>query len=102
MLGSFATQRCIDCKTEYPNDLMKKAVESGDVPHCIVPQCNGLVRTHGETKSPIPDIFMSKMWGKVHAPKTLRCLGGNTCCPLHMKFVPDPSKKHFLTPQLSR
>jgi NAD-dependent histone deacetylase SIR2 len=42
--GSFATQRCIDCKTEYPDDLMMEAVESGDVPHCIVPQCNGLVK----------------------------------------------------------
>lgn len=42
--GSFATQRCIDCKTEYPDDLMKKAVFNGDVPNCIVPQCNGLVK----------------------------------------------------------
>jgi NAD+-dependent protein deacetylase SIR2 len=42
--GSFATQRCIDCKTEYPDDLMKKAVEHAEVPHCIVPQCNGLVK----------------------------------------------------------
>jgi NAD-dependent histone deacetylase SIR2 len=42
--GSFATQRCIECKTEYPKDLMMKAVESGHVPHCIVPQCNGLVK----------------------------------------------------------
>lgn len=42
--GSFATQRCIDCKTEFPDDLMKKAVESASVPHCIVPQCNGLVK----------------------------------------------------------
>lgn len=42
--GSFATQRCIDCKTEYPEDLMLKAVDSGDVPHCTVPQCNGLVK----------------------------------------------------------
>ena len=42
--GSFATQRCIDCKTEYPDDLMKEAVFKGDVPHCIVPQCNGLVK----------------------------------------------------------
>jgi NAD-dependent histone deacetylase SIR2 len=42
--GSFATQRCIDCKTEYPDDLMIKAVERGEVPHCIVPQCNGLVK----------------------------------------------------------
>jgi len=42
--GSFATQRCIDCLTEYPDDRMKEAVEHGDVPHCIVPQCNGLVK----------------------------------------------------------
>ncbi|RDW61426.1 hypothetical protein BP5796_11318 [Coleophoma crateriformis] len=42
--GSFATQRCIDCKTEYPDDLMLQAVDSGDVPHCITPQCNGLVK----------------------------------------------------------
>ncbi|KAI6711636.1 hypothetical protein JHW43_005848 [Diplocarpon mali] len=42
--GSFATQRCIECKTEYPDDEMKVAVEKGDVPHCMVPQCNGLVK----------------------------------------------------------
>jgi NAD-dependent histone deacetylase SIR2 len=42
--GSFATQRCIDCKTEYPDHLMKQAVESAEVPHCVVPQCNGLVK----------------------------------------------------------
>ncbi|KAL2065811.1 hypothetical protein VTL71DRAFT_3481 [Oculimacula yallundae] len=42
--GSFATQRCIECKTSYPDDLMKKAVESANVPHCEVPECNGLVK----------------------------------------------------------
>jgi NAD+-dependent protein deacetylase SIR2 len=42
--GSFAHQRCIDCQTEFPDDLMKQAVEEEDVPHCIVPQCNGLVK----------------------------------------------------------
>lgn len=42
--GSFATQRCIECKTEFPDDLMKKSVENGEVPHCVVPQCNGLVK----------------------------------------------------------
>jgi NAD+-dependent protein deacetylase SIR2 len=42
--GSFATQRCIDCKTEYPGNLMIQAVEAGEVPHCTVPQCNGLVK----------------------------------------------------------
>lgn len=42
--GSFATQRCIDCKTEYPDDLMMKAVADATVPYCNVPQCNGLVK----------------------------------------------------------
>jgi NAD-dependent histone deacetylase SIR2 len=42
--GSFATQRCIECKAEFPDDWMKMSVESGSVPHCIVPQCNGLVK----------------------------------------------------------
>ena len=42
--GSFARQRCIDCKTRYPDDLMKEAVTSNRVPHCVMPQCNGLVK----------------------------------------------------------
>ncbi|KAF7896860.1 uncharacterized protein EAF01_009263 [Botrytis porri] len=42
--GSFATQRCIDCKTEYPDDLMKKAIEDADPATCLVPQCGGLVK----------------------------------------------------------
>lgn len=59
--GSFATQRCIECKSEYPEDLMKKVVESGQVPHCIVPECNGLVKPDivffGE---PLPQTFRDK------------------------------------------
>lgn len=42
--GSFATQRCIDCKTEYPDDMMKKAIEDGDPATCLVPECGGLVK----------------------------------------------------------
>ncbi|MCJ1395851.1 Sir2 histone deacetylase Hst2 [Xylographa bjoerkii] len=42
--GSFARQRCIECKTSYPDDLMKATVEKAEVPHCITPQCNGLVK----------------------------------------------------------
>ncbi|MCJ1379632.1 Sir2 histone deacetylase Hst2 [Xylographa soralifera] len=42
--GSFARQRCIECKTAYPDDLMRVAVEKAEVPHCITPQCNGLVK----------------------------------------------------------
>ncbi|KAF4628698.1 hypothetical protein G7Y89_g9448 [Cudoniella acicularis] len=42
--GSFATQRCIECKTEFPDDEMIKAVKSATVPHCMAPKCNGLVK----------------------------------------------------------
>ncbi|CAG8957279.1 hypothetical protein HYFRA_00010702 [Hymenoscyphus fraxineus] len=42
--GSFAAQRCIECKTEFPGEIMKEAVMKGEVPHCLVPQCNGLVK----------------------------------------------------------
>ncbi len=40
--GSFATQRCIDCTAEYPEDKMREHVEKGEVPHCA--KCNGLVK----------------------------------------------------------
>lgn len=42
--GSFASQHCIDCQGFYPLDLMRKAVEKGDVPHCHMPNCNGIVK----------------------------------------------------------
>lgn len=47
--GSFATQRCIECKTLYPNKLMHEAIHNGEVPHCLVindaeTKCNGLVK----------------------------------------------------------
>ena len=42
--GSFATHRCIECKSSYPDDLMRKAISKVEVPHCLVPQCNGLVK----------------------------------------------------------
>ena len=56
--GSFATQRCIDCKTEYPEDLMKKVVMAEEVPRCLKKTCNGLVKPDivffGE---PLPEEF---------------------------------------------
>jgi len=56
--GSFATQRCIQCKAKYPEDLMKKAVETKDVPRCLDDTCNGLVKPDivffGE---PLPEAF---------------------------------------------
>lgn len=42
--GSFASQHCIDCKTAFPNDLMKEAITTKQVPHCIRPSCGGLVK----------------------------------------------------------
>ena len=42
--GSFARQRCIECKTSYPDALMRDAVRNGDIPYCTTPQCNGLVK----------------------------------------------------------
>lgn len=42
--GSFAKQRCIECKTEYPDDQMQEFIKSKDIPYCSTPQCNGLVK----------------------------------------------------------
>lgn len=56
--GSFATQRCIDCRTEYPDDLMKKVIIAKEVPRCLRKTCNGLVKPDivffGE---PLPEAF---------------------------------------------
>lgn len=42
--GSFASQRCIDCQTSFPDDLMKEMIRKKQVPHCIRKTCNGLVK----------------------------------------------------------
>ena len=42
--GSFASQRCIDCKTEYPDEFMREFVKSGDIPYCEDQACHGLVK----------------------------------------------------------
>ena len=42
--GSFAHQRCIDCKSDYPTHMMKEAIQNREVPHCLVPLCDGLVK----------------------------------------------------------
>ncbi|KIV92995.1 hypothetical protein PV10_04243 [Exophiala mesophila] len=42
--GSFATQRCIDCQTEYPDELMKDNISKKEVPRCVRKKCNGLVK----------------------------------------------------------
>ncbi|KAI1080074.1 NAD-dependent deacetylase sirtuin-2 [Whalleya microplaca] len=40
--GSFATQRCVDCKTAYPEAAMREHVERGEAPRCA--RCKGLVK----------------------------------------------------------
>jgi NAD-dependent histone deacetylase SIR2 len=44
--GSFATQRCIDCWTPYPDDRMREHVSRGEVPRCAKGDevCSGLVK----------------------------------------------------------
>lgn len=42
--GSFATQRCIECKTEFPDDHMREHVFGGKVPRCMDASCSGTVK----------------------------------------------------------
>jgi NAD-dependent histone deacetylase SIR2 len=57
--GSFATQRCIECKEPYPQDKMLDHVHAGKVPRCE--KCGGLVKPDivffGEA---LPDVFREK------------------------------------------
>ncbi|KAK2075109.1 hypothetical protein P8C59_009262 [Phyllachora maydis] len=63
--GSFATQRCIECKQPFPDDAMREFVARGDVPRC--PPCKGLVKPDivffGEA---LPTAFAAKG----HFPRT--------------------------------
>ncbi len=42
--GSFAHNHCIECKSSFSDDFMRQAVSKREVPHCLTPQCNGLVK----------------------------------------------------------
>ncbi|KAG6002250.1 hypothetical protein E4U21_003287 [Claviceps maximensis] len=42
--GSFATQRCIECKVEFPDQEMREHVVGGKVPRCKEPNCTGIVK----------------------------------------------------------
>ncbi|KAI1779227.1 NAD-dependent deacetylase sirtuin-2 [Hypoxylon cercidicola] len=42
--GSFATQRCVDCRTPFPDDSMREYVKRGEAPRCIRGGCDGLVK----------------------------------------------------------
>ncbi len=61
--GSFATQRCIECKTPYPDDKMRDHVSRAEVPQCIRGEvCNGYVKPDivffGEA---LPSLFYDRM-----------------------------------------
>lgn len=70
--GSFATQRCIECKTEFPDDKMKEHVFRGEVPRCETEECNGLVKPDivffGEA---LPKAFDNNAWQMSTADLTL-------------------------------
>ena len=42
--GSFATQRCIECKVEFPDEEMMEKIKNKEVPHCSNKECNGIVK----------------------------------------------------------
>ncbi|KAL4772400.1 NAD-dependent protein deacetylase hst2-2 [Aspergillus nidulans var. acristatus] len=47
--GDWNDQHCIECKTRYPSDLMRKAILAGNVPICLVENCGGIIK---------PDVVM--------------------------------------------
>ncbi|KAL4064157.1 DHS-like NAD/FAD-binding domain-containing protein [Scleroderma yunnanense] len=42
--GSFASQRCIECKMPFDDERMKRAVEGGEIPKCERRKCGGVVK----------------------------------------------------------
>ncbi|KAL2355198.1 NAD-dependent histone deacetylase SIR2 [Cryomyces antarcticus] len=42
--GSFARQSCIECKTPYPDDLIRKHIDEMAIPYCQRKSCGGLVK----------------------------------------------------------
>ena len=54
--GSFASQRCIDCKREVDDARMRAAVEAGQILYCEHEGCGGLIKPDivffGESVSP--------------------------------------------------
>ncbi|KAK3311000.1 DHS-like NAD/FAD-binding domain-containing protein [Chaetomium strumarium] len=61
--GSFATQRCVECKAPFDDAKMKECVARGEVPRCeSTPGCGGLVKPDivffGEA---LPRLFFERM-----------------------------------------
>ncbi|KAG5934464.1 hypothetical protein E4U53_000690 [Claviceps sorghi] len=73
--GSFATQRCIECKTAFPDADMREHVVGGRVPRCGEPDCGGIVKPDivffGEA---LPSVFYDN-WRCVGAAGVVLVLG---------------------------
>ena len=74
--GSFASQRCINCKYPYPDDLMARHIAEKTIPYCTRTQvCKGLVKPDivffGE---PLPVVRNAYRGGVEHEALTLACV----------------------------
>jgi Sir2 family len=85
--GSFASSRCIECKTPYDNEKMAEHIAQARVPRCPEPDCNGLVKPDivffGESVS-----ILSFWPSHAHQiPSVVACKS-----PVHqIKYIPLPS-----------
>ncbi|KAL7934235.1 DHS-like NAD/FAD-binding domain-containing protein [Trichoderma chlorosporum] len=88
--GSFATQRCIECKVEFPDADMKAHVVRGEVPHCN--ECKGLVKPDitffGEA---LPRDFSEKSHNTVMADLVL--IIGTSLTVYPFASLPDMARK---------
>ncbi|KAF8456781.1 SIR2 family histone deacetylase [Kalaharituber pfeilii] len=95
--GSFASHSCIECESEYPVDLMHQHVQNLEIPHCITPQCNGLVKPNivffGE---PLPKRFFLAL-PKVHEADLVIVMG--TSLTVH-PFASLPVRAREETPRV--
>ncbi|KAL6697419.1 DHS-like NAD/FAD-binding domain-containing protein [Trichoderma pleuroticola] len=88
--GSFATQRCIECKVEFPDAEMRAHVTRGDVPKCN--ECKGLVKPDitffGEA---LPRDFSEKSHNTVMADLVL--IIGTSLTVYPFASLPDMARK---------
>ncbi|KAJ5261288.1 Sirtuin family [Penicillium angulare] len=42
--GNWKSQHCWKCKAEYPDDLMKQSIQTGQVPYCLRSECDGAIK----------------------------------------------------------
>lgn len=88
--GSFATQRCIECKVEFPDEHMRAHVLRGDVPRCG--ECKGLVKPDitffGEA---LPRAFSEKSHHTVMADLVL--VIGTSLTVYPFASLPDMARK---------